>query len=47
MKNLLSYKYKKNNYNKQLKEILFVKKLYEKILNEIYKELNKSCNLKF
>ena len=29
------------------KEIFFVKNLYEKILNEIFPELNKACDLKF
>jgi putative transferase (TIGR04331 family) len=41
------YSYKKFNIYKQKKEIFFVKDLYEKILNEIFPELNKACDLKF
>ena len=41
------YSYKKFNSYKQKKRNFFVKNLYEKILNEIFPELNKACDLKF
>ena len=44
------YRSKKNNIfgqKNQKKEISFVNKLYEKLLEEIFRELNKACNVNF